>query len=169
MAPSKMEGLYKGTASLGRFTASLRFYGSIVVAVVLVAVSIYLFTRPVVKTVKVSGKVEEANCNLADKTCNLKVKYTTQDGVERTSNVMMSSSVAYTTGQPVDFSYEVDNPTKLYQTVVSKRLVGFALIGIAVLIVVGSYVWKYVTSKYEVAAAATGAGDIFSTVSSVFR
>lgn len=55
------------------------------------------------------------------------------------------------------------------EDLIYKRLIGLVLIGIAVLIVVGSYVWKYVTSKYEVAAAATGAGDIFSTVSSVFR
>ncbi len=48
-----MESLYKGSASLGRFTAGLRFYISIGIAVIMVAIAIYLFTRPEVKTAKV--------------------------------------------------------------------------------------------------------------------
>jgi len=166
-----METIYKGAAGLGRFTTSLRFYISIGIAVIMVAIAIYLFTRPEVKTAKVSGTVLEVNCTPLDKSfnCNLKVKYTTQDQVERTSNVMMTNQVQYTVGQVVNFSYELENPTTLHQTVISKKLVGVILIGVAVLLVGGSYVWKYITSKYEVAAAATGVGDVFGAIRSGFR
>lgn len=166
-----MERIYEGAAGLGRFTASLRFYIAIGISIILVAIAIYLFTRPTVKTAKVTGKVLEVSCTPSDKVfnCNLKVIYTTQDKVERTSNVMMTNQVQYTVGQDVVFSYEVDNPTVLHQTVVSKKLIGVILIGVAVLLVGGSYVWKYITSKYELAAAATGTGDVVGAIRAGFR
>jgi len=167
--------LYKGTSSLGRFTSTVRFYISIVIAIILIAIGIWFFSKKEDNLVDTYAIIKKVNCLpfVNDKktisyNCMVDIEYTVNNKVYN-GKLNLTNYTPYMENQSVPITYDINNPYDYKSTTIKSKWIGLILMGIAIIVVGVGYYMKYLAAKYEVAAAATGATDVLNIVSAPFR
>ena len=159
------EEIYSGTASAGKIFAIIGAIGTTLLALFLIIVGIYIINhRSHLKSVK--GKVaEDSTCvttqtgQNTQTTCNTKIIYTI-DG-KQYNETLDTGFTKYNKNDPITVYYSPKTPNKPEVNPLSKS-VGWVLIVISLLMMIGSWFWLYLTEKYKVVAAAGGAGGLLN-------
>lgn len=155
--------IYSGEATYGRINA---VFGAVIITfigVIMIIIGIVLITHKS-HLKKIQGTVtsnsfcsqsqvcdSKNNCSMTY-TCITSVKYTV-NGKEYNQSLSTGSS-AYVKGQDITFYYNPSDPSIIESS--SNSVVGWVLIGFALLILFSSWSWVYITRKSKVAAAAGG-------------
>lgn len=161
------EEIYSGTANAGKIFAIIGAIGTTILGLFLIIVGIHIINhRSHLKSVK--GTVaENSNCIVAQmgqntqKTCDTTINYAV-DG-KKYKKILDTGFTRYNKDDPITVYYSPKTPDKPEANPLPK-FVGWALIVISLLMVIGSWFWLYLTEKYKVVAAAGGAGGLLNIV-----
>jgi hypothetical protein len=160
--------LYSDSASLGYFKSLVSLIVAIVVGVVLIICSVSYFTSTVVYG---TGKATITNANCVNSTvnnkqqtnCNLTITYVV-DNMQYNTNLSTSNSI-YMNGQVIDIQYDINNPTQVRMSGLSNSTIGLISLGIAIVLVGGTYFNYYLATNYKLYASAEGVNTVYN----VFR
>lgn len=168
--------LYDDSASLGRFYTTMGVVIAIIICIGLVIFGIVLIVRKNKYTKIVKGTIKTAKCtmnavpannnnnnNNNRYSCTLKIDYYVNN--KKYTNIFyLNSSRSYLVGSKINVHYIPENPTESVLTIQSPRLIGFVLIGIGILAVVGALISYYIAHRWKFAASATAVTDIIRNV-----
>jgi len=167
--------MYDGSAELGTFTTMINTIIAVVIAIIMIAVGIFLYRLDQSDLVDTTATVTSSDCvpNRDSKgnikySCNLGVKYTV-DGKEYTGNIVKNGSMTQNVGTIVNITYNAKNPAEVKDNTIRYKTISYVLFGIAVVIILGSGVNYYMASRFKMYAAAQGASTTLSVLSSPFR
>jgi len=163
---SLSDKVYSSTASFGRLWAVIREVIVTIVGIIMVIVGIYIIKHRS-DMISINGSVTEKSSCLTKTTnngetyriCKTKIEYEI-NSKKYTKEISTGTS---------EFEKE-DNITIWYSPVEPDKpeydptptWAGWMIIIIAILIIIGSWFWVWLTRKYEIVAAAKGASGIYS-------
>jgi hypothetical protein len=172
--------IYEGAAEVGKVQSYIGLIIACIVTIIMIGVSIYLFTVDQHTLVDDVGTVLSADCsnqvNLSDQkdkqkeiqNCNLLVKYKV-NGEEYRGNLLASGNKIYNNGNVIDITYDSTNPTEITTHQIRSKTIAIILLVLGLLIGGGSYMNYYFTSKYKSYAAIQGTAATLDVISSPFR
>jgi hypothetical protein len=170
-----MESMYKGTAELGRFQAKLGWYIGLCIGIIMVIVGIYLLTLDQSNLIDSTALVTKSNCtSYVDNkqtryNCVTDIKYTVEGKQYEKTLQLSNESMPPVVGQNFGITFDKANPAAATASQIRSSYMGLILIGVAVCIIAVTYYSYYLTSHYEVAAAAQGTGTALSFATAPFR
>ena len=162
---SLSDKVYSSTASFGRLWAVIRAVIVTIVGIIMVIVGIYIIKHRS-DMISINGSVTEKSSCLTKtnngetyRICKTKIEYEI-DGKKYTKEISTGTS---------EFEKE-DNITIWYSPVEPDKpeydpaptWLGWVIIIISILVVLGSWFWVWLTRKYEIVAVAKGASGIVS-------
>ncbi len=156
------DALYSGAAVYGRFQATVGAILGVIIAVILILVGIVGLRNVHTKTV--TAKVTAASCSGAKgkRTCQVTVTYVA-GGEPHTATLTLDQSASV--GDAVSVSYNPANPKDVVARLPS-HAADWGLIGLGVLVGGAGLAFAAATYKSKGFAAASGAFDAVSEVSS---
>lgn len=176
MSSSLVREMTDSAAKVGRVMTTVYMIGGILVGLVLLAVSIWLFKKPidhagqaVAKVVSVK-KCERVSSKSPDNQvtytthCNLELEYTVNGKVYKSAH-STSGSKYYTVGNTIPVRYNKDAPEDFVEGKVSaKRVAASVCLGVGLLVIGGSVFSWYMARKYKFVAAAQGMGTAYDII-----
>lgn len=167
--------IYDSSAELGTFTTMLRSIIAVVIALVLIAIGIYLYKLDQSDLVDGTATVTSSDCvpNRDSKgnlkySCNLGVKYIV-NGKEYTGTIIKTGNMSHAVGTLIDITYNSKNPAEVKDSALRYKTIAYVMFGIAVILLLGTGVNYYMSSRFKMYAAAEGASTTLSILSSPFR
>jgi hypothetical protein len=172
---SLMSGVYKGTAGIGQFKASLGMIIAIVLGIILVLCGTYMvFYNDDDKYLPINGRILKTACvkkksydsNGRQSTsykCNITVGYKV-DGKSYSKALFVRSSEDYLVNEPIRLWVEKDNHESVQQAGMQSSTTGSMMIGGAIILLGVAYLNYYLTYRYEVFASAQGIGTIVDII-----
>ena len=163
--------IYSGAASFGRGMAIFGAVMSTLIGIGMVIGGIYILlhkdkSKHVLATVvgcSIDGASGKDCCTsfvdyngFRQYDCNLRLNYTV-NGKEYNNPLYISSQRGYVSGDFLKISYDEKNPNSIKADVGYPYFLGWVLIGLAVLVIAGSWFWVWLTGRYKFAAAVGGA------------
>lgn len=159
--------IYSGEVSYGRFITKVGFITSIVMGIIFISISIYLFTRKQENYEEISGIVLNEpipNCimkGIQNYTCNVKVQYTLNLQTKETMFSISKLRNPLVQGNPVRLYYLPSDPDN---TIVSNKpfnkyqriILAIIFFLIAVILILGSWMSYYMSKKNDIVAAGYG-------------
>lgn len=161
--------VYSGMAEYGKIRSGISLVFVSIIALVFIIIGCYLVLKKETYTEKVIGKIEKSDCTVIIKgdnksyNCSLEIKYKVND-IEYTLKTTTDSSTQYVSGNNIDVYVNKDNHSDAsiqYGT----KTIGWIMIGIALIIWIGTALHFYFSMKYKGFAAFTGASDVASAFS----
>jgi hypothetical protein len=158
-----MSDLYSDVASFGQFTSKFRLILTVLVFCILVGSAYILYTSPHPRTQQVEANVlEPPVCNITNSdgscvTSNTRVNYNIND--KDYNNVVNVYQDNFKKGDKIVIKYNPDNPNDIsYKEpdAQSTKSFGMTISGLATLLLVGTFIWYYLTQKYKPIAAFEG-------------
>lgn len=166
--------IYTGTADFGRIWAILGAIMSTFISIIFIIIGIVIIVKGS-KYNSVSGIVtSDSVCNQTINgnvngnvngnnnqvtTCNTSVKYTVNSVIYQ--KTIDTGSSSYKTGDQINIYFtDANNPTS--NPIPS--WIGIILIIMGVIILIGSWLWVWLTQRYKVAAAAEGVAGALSVI-----
>jgi hypothetical protein len=164
---STVDTIYSNTAAFGHFYSYIQAGFATIMMVIFVAVGIYILWNNA-HLVTTQGKVTKATYNCQTKnqgnnqitTCQVDVSYEI-DG--KTINNTFNTAIQYTVGQSVTVFY-TPGDTSDASISHTPNWMAWLAIGGGIVIALGSYLWVWLTGKYQVVGAFAGAQDIFGFI-----
>jgi hypothetical protein len=164
------DDLYDGAATFGRFMATVWLVIGTIIGLVLLGISLYLLLTPPKYSEHTTAKVIEAKCDRVPtgdsrgmvNDCLLKIEYTVDDK-HIVKDYNSKSSTYYSVGSELKIRYNPDNPED-FTTAISRKVVGWILLAIGLVIMVISWVSWWIVTSFKFAAAATGVGSAYDMV-----
>ena len=141
---------------------------STILAIILIAIAIYLFTRKNNMTATTTATITNSVCNStvnaksSQINCQLSLSYTV-GGQNYTTN-LNTSGTNYVKGQTIQVQYDPSNPHNVQIPSIGGKSLGIILLIIGVVILALSWGYFYLVRKNKSFAAVTGASDIVHTV-----
>jgi hypothetical protein len=161
----KSSEVVKGLAAYGRFTAFASAMGVTALAMGGVGVGVYLINKSGVQLTSVATATAPSTCTQQlvstrgsarlERTCTTGVAYAAAGHEQKSS---LDTSRAYASGDKLSVYYD---PTSVHVPSATRipGLAGWFVIGGSILVAILCWVWVFITRRYEVAAAATGANQ----------
>lgn len=156
--------IYSGAAGFGQFWSFIKAVVASLIAVGLVIAGVYILyhkshlKQVIGKNLKPSVCTTQTTKQGPIQMCNTEVSYIVDGKVYKRS---FSGNTEYAKpGMDVTVYYNPANPSDAEIEPIPSWM-GWMLIGFAVLLVVGSWAWVWLTRKYKFVAAATGTMDAF--------
>lgn len=164
---STADTIYSNTAAFGHFYSYIQAGFATIMMVIFVGVGVYILWHNAHLTTT-QGSVTKAtyNCQTTNQynrqvtTCQVDVSYQI-DG--KTINKTFNTAVQYTIDQSVTVYYTPTDPSDASISRVPNWMAWLS-IGGGVVVALGSYLWVYLTGKYQVVGAFAGAQDIFGFI-----
>jgi hypothetical protein len=168
--------LYEGSGDLGRFQSTLTLICGIILGIIIIIVGVYWVVSsddgdylyiPGTVTVAdcVENKTYDSKGNLIIKyVCTLTLSYVIE-GATHTGELRTNSTTKYNVGETLSLAVSKANIQKIELAGMSDMTIGGISICCAILMMCGSSLNYYMTSRFKMYAAAQGA----STVVGVFR
>jgi len=170
--PSLGQSIYNDSASFGRITSYISLYIGGFIAILLIALGIYLLVKkPAPSKLSAKGIISDVSCTLNTSkspqqyNCNMKITYTPQNQKPILVNLSTTGTTNYVNGQTVDVYYSLDDTQSVSLTssnTLSPRWIGAICIVIAVLLIAFGYYQYWITKNYKFAAAGTGVADVYN-------
>ena len=163
------EEIYSGTATFGRITSIISAIIGTIISIIMIIIGISLIMHKIKYTEKAIGHITSVNCTEISDDNNkimwdcgtisgtyiVKVK-----GIPKTYPFNFDigkTNIHYTTSSIINVYYNLDNPNKPNKdSDKSDHVIGWVLIVIGLIIIIGGWLWVYLTQKYKVAAAYSG-------------
>jgi hypothetical protein len=169
------EKIYDSSAELGTFTTMVKSIIAVVVALIFIAIGIYLYKLDQSDLVDGTATVTSSDC-VANRdnrgnlkySCNLGIKYVV-DSKEYTGTIIKTGNMTNAVGTLVDITYNSKNPAEVKDSALRYKTIAYVMFGIAVVLLLGVGVNYYMTSRFKIYAAAEGASTTLSVLSSPFR
>jgi flagellar basal body-associated protein FliL len=168
-----------GAAKFGRVMSTVYMVIGIITGIVLIGVSIWLFTKPIDHSGHANAKVVSVkSCKRElDKTttngkrastyttyCDLQIEYTV-NGTTYKEDHSTSGSKFYSVGDIIPIRFNPKTPKDFVEGKVSgKRIAAFVILGIGLLVIGGGVFSWYMSRKHKVYAAAQGVGSAFDII-----
>ena len=153
--------LYSGAADFGRFYAWISAIIGTLISIVMIAIGVYIIRRRSY-LLSVDGKVTKASYACATTTSSNRNRTTTSSTTckfdvtyevyGQSYTKTFSSVTMYSIEDKVTIWYDQNHPDRSEYNPPPK-FIGWGLIGVAILIIVGSWVWVWATRRYKFAAA----------------
>lgn len=165
--------VYSGMAEYGKIRSGISLVFVTIIALVFIIIGGYLAFRKETYTRKVIGKIEKSECTVVTRgdkksyNCSLEIKYKVNDK-EYTLNTISESSTQYVVGNNIDVYVNEENHSDASIQSGYKKI-GWIMIGIALVIWIGTALHFYFSLKYKGFAAFTGASDVASAFSGMRR
>ena len=158
--------IYDGLAEFGRVESAFYLITGGIIAIVLTSIAIYLLFHSNRNLVSTTGRITQISCikntdskNNVTYNCNAVVNYVVQD---RDYNQPIQTTKEYNVDDIIEISYDPTKPAIVSEKAMSTDTIAYILIGVAILIVVFSYIKYRFTQKSKIFAAGTGTKDIFN-------
>jgi hypothetical protein len=147
----------------------------IVIAIVLICVGIYLYTRDQSNLIDTNAKITTTHCNqIVEKNrsinynCVLSVEYMVGNK-KYTSVLNVDNGVPYNVGDTISISYDAKNPSISSQSSMRYATIGLILSAIGLVIIGGVSLKYYIAQRFKIAAAAEGTGSVLAIATAPFR
>lgn len=155
-----VDTIYSSTASFGHFYSYIQAGFSTIIMIIFVSYGVYLLFHNTHLTTT-QGSVTKAtyNCqktNQQSSTCQVDVSYSIDN---KTISRTFNTSGQYRVGQTVTVWYVPTDPSDVSISHIPTWM-GWIAIGGGILIGLGSYLWVYLTGKYQAIGAFAGVQDI---------
>lgn len=152
---------YDASSSVGKIGTILStIFGNFVLFIILV-IGIFMVRSKDTKTASINAIVTKATCNtsIVDKrtstTCLVTIEYTV--GEKKYTKDYTSYNVV-NVDQTIHIRYDPANPNDFTAETVKAKTAGWIMIGLAIILMIGSWVWLWFVMSYKAAAAAAGVG-----------
>jgi uncharacterized membrane protein YraQ (UPF0718 family) len=163
-APPLLNELSNSAAGLGLFMATVYLIIGIVISLGLIGLALYLLIAKGKYTGTTDGTVKSSSCeqtyNKKDgrvQSCFADVQYNVDN--KTYSSQIHVGGVKQEPNSVIPLMYDVKNPNDVQRKNNIRKIVGWVLIGIAVIIIVAVWVRYYIVKTYKIAAVATGVGE----------
>lgn len=162
--------LYTNAAQLGRFWVIVRAIFTTVIGIIVIIIGVIVLIQHYSKketigiVLEPSSCVTEVSANNDEKVklCNTKVEYEV-DGENYVTEIPTGTSSFEKDDDNIQIWYHPGKPDKPeYER--NPEWIGWVLILISVLIIIGAWFWVWLTRKYQLLAAAEGASGVLSMV-----
>lgn len=177
------ENLYKGTGELGRFYATITLIVSILLFVLLLSLGIVLVRRKTKysKYTEATLVRKDLNANTClqksvkdDKgndiityNCDLTVSYTVDGKTYEQKLHVGGSSDDLTKKDKINVYYDPENPTDCSYGTDNSHVLGWVLVGLALLIITGAVIHYYVVNRFRFVASAEGVAQTVNLVKNI--
>jgi len=157
--------MYSGTASFGRAWAVIQAIFSTIFGIVLIIVGVYILSYRYKLKTTIGQVLENSSCqhkirNDKNETiCTSTIDYEIDD--KNYTRSISTGSTEFTEGNDIKIWYSPNKPGEPEYDPVSPW-VGWTIIIVGVLIILGSWLWVWLTRTYKVAAAAQGVKGVVS-------
>ena len=168
-APSLGDRIYSTAIEAEKAKSIFNAVIGTIVGLCLLSVAIYLITKKDSLTAETDATITSSTCNVVTSgqnytyNCTMVVSYTI-NGNTYTQSLITNSSTQYVNGTTIRIKYNPSNPSEIAVKSLSNSTIGFILIGVALCIVIGSWVMMYLTRKYEGVAALSAISDVSSAI-----
>lgn len=155
--------IYSGASSFGLVYSLIGAIIGTIVSVIMIIGGIYMLFKKV-NTVPVSAKIVGVNCVQGQndiRNCNINVTYTYNNKVEN-KYIQYSGNVIYTNNQELTVYVNKDNDSEVYIEQPSPKTIGSMLITFGLFILIGVWIWYWLTKKYKFLAAAQGVSGAYN-------
>lgn len=167
--------IYGGAATYGKIRTGLNTAFVTVLGVIMIIIGIIISRKQPKLTNTTTGIIiSDPICNsYSDKDmvkwrCDIQVSYKV-GGVEYRTNLFTNDLVKYSKGQSVTVYYNPEFPGNGNLFSDNIKPIGYVILVLGILILIGSWVWLFIVFKFKVAAAATGATSFAGDLTSVFK
>ena len=163
-----MNDAYDATASVGRIMSWVNLLVGIFIGIIFITIGIVVLrNKSQTYNGKTNAKITKVECTGSGKnsSCTLTVKYDV-NGKSYSVNILKDG--VYNVDQTISIKYNLSNPQDITTETVSNTTIGWILIGLGLIIIIGVSVWTYVVQKNKTVAAASGVGNIVGIASSGF-
>lgn len=160
-----MDKLYEDAAKFGIVTSNIYAIIGTVVGVLMIIGGIYIVLTKVYRTAQVDGSIKNCTCNVqrtstkngysTSYNCNFDVYYSI-NSVENNKHFNTNSSVTYADNQKITLYYDPNDITNIEINRDNIHIIGWILIGIAIFIIVASWVRVYIVNKSKFGAGLVG-------------
>lgn len=166
------EDLYDGAADVGRVMAVVNLIGGVLMSIIMLSIGIYLLVSPQKYSRATRASVTASECTRVDQggnkgsryDCEVTLVYQDDTGKEFTNKTIVSSASRVVAGSLQSVRYDPTAPEDVTTNWVSRRLVGWILTGIAVLVGLGSGLSYWIAQRSKVMAAVIGANTVQNAV-----
>jgi len=154
-----MDNTLDAAASFGRIMAWMKSILGTFIALILIAIGIFMLTRKNKFSMRANGTVTSSKCDTSDPknlTCTITFEFTPDKGKVVASAPMVVNQ-SYIKGQNVTVHYEAANPNNFVLNPVPIKWIGGILLVVGLLVLVFVWVWLWVVNKNKTAAVMNGA------------
>lgn len=171
------DDMYNGAAAYGTFTALINLIFSVFITIIMISIGIFLLINPGKHSESTQGIIITSNCSsktvksnkggtltqTTQNNCSPNVKYTVNGKEYDKTYESMSVFTFYSSGQNVTILYNPENPEdSVIKTFFNRKTIAWILIGLSILILVGSAINYYIVKTYKFAAAGEGVANVAS-------
>lgn len=166
------EDLYSGAAAYGKFQAGLGLVLGTIIGIIMVIVGISLANRAVSLTGKSEAILSDVVCNQIGTRsndsknvenvydCQFNIKYKVND-IEYTKHILTHNSVQHYNSESLTIYYNPDHPDDAQLNSDDTYALGYVLVAGGIVLVLGSWLWFYIATRFKFAAAAGAVRSIF--------
>ena len=151
--------IYEDTSSLGRVISLISLIVGIIIAIVLFICAFNYQKTPnkpfTTATILSSSCTNVINNNKTEYSCILNLKYTINN-VVYTNYITTQTNTYYNKNAPIDITYELDNPNKIYIKSLNNTTISYISCVVGIVIILASAINYYLTFHYKFYAAGTG-------------
>jgi len=160
--------VYDDTAGFGKIMAYIGAITATIVGVIMIVAGIILIIHKTKRTASVDAIIPQkgASCfkdtNDADNyNCIVNVNSSIGSSIIKTDGPINYAELTALDKMNVKIFYDPNNPSDVGLTSDNSHVLGWVLLVIAIFMIIGSWLWVWITRKYKMAAAAGGASTIF--------
>ena len=164
-----LDNTLDAAASFGRIMAWMKAIFGTLIALILIALGIFMLTRKNKFPMRATGTVTNSKCDESDPksvTCTISFVFTPSNG-KPIASAPMAVNQSYIKGQTITVFYEEDNPNNFVINPAPVKWIGWILLISGLLMLVFLWVWLWVVSKNNTAAAMNGAAEGVGMVDNV--
>jgi hypothetical protein len=171
MGNTSSSDVYSDAASFGKISVVIKLIMTIIVAIALVVLGVYLYRRKNVHTKSLDATITDANCTTESDgrsttyNCKLTLEYTINNKKYSGINISTDSSSLYNKGNTITIYYDPNNPTDI--SLFSKgtqQTIGEVIIVIAILSVIFGILSWWLASRSKFYAASQGVGTAYDLI-----
>lgn len=166
---SSTNELYSGMASFGRTTAYISAIIVTILSVIMIVFGVITLNNKN-QYVKTTGTVTNLNCSPNENNieyCETDYEYMTSSDKLSASSTSKGKS-KYHKGEKINVWYEKENQAIAYLEKPDPKLTGWLIIGLAILLVLMSWGWVWMTRHYKFAAAMQGTSSALNILTERF-
>lgn len=164
--------LYGDAASFGKFTALVGVIIGTLVGVVMLIIGSVLAIKhqepysEIQANILTSSCIQENENNENYYKCKITVEYEIKNIKYLPGDLFTHDIVQYdpVKNNKITLYYKESDPGHVYLSKQNLRTIGFVLLGIGLVLLVGCWIWFYVTRKFKFAAAAGGIGAAYNII-----
>ena len=174
--PELTREIYTGAAAYGRFRGILAAIMGTIFGIIFLIGGVVLIKRKTRFTDTTGSTVtSEPSCvqyqdqNTSKWKCsNIQLSYQI-NGKDYVLNTSSDSTIRYSKGLPVSIYYDPSNPANSSLVSDNVKIFGWILLAVGILVLLSAWFWLIMVLKFKVAAAASGAAGVISTIRGSLR